>query len=729
MFGQAVIILNAALVVGALCLSDAGAADYGGEQSGPHWSLKPVQQVEPPDVDYPDWSRPIDRFVHAKLMEQELVPAPLADRRTLIRRATFDLIGLPPTQVEIADFLAEPAEDEMAFANLVDRLLTSPHYGERWGRHWLDIARYADTQGDVADYPIPDAWMYRNWVIDALNADMPYNQFVQAQIAGDVLARDAEDPQQFKELHVATGFIALSRRFGNTKSFEHHLTIEDTIDTIGRGILGLTLRCARCHDHKFDPLSTKDYYGLYGIFASTRYPSMGSTDEKTPSDLAPLSREEHVGAELDEYWELLERYQLQLRNQNRVWLMPKLAAYRRLASDLSAAEKNGEDTTELLRRREELLDTFEGKYRELMEHGVDWVKQQKEQLATNPPCQTVFAVSEGDSADVREHLRGNPKTPGDVVPRGVPHVIAGPHAPVITPSSGSGRLELARWMTSPENPLTARVIVNRVWHYHFGRGIVSTPSNFGIRGRPPSHPELLDYLASDFMAEGWSLKGLHRRIMRSRTYRLASLDVAGNAAKDPDNTYLWEYRRRRLEAEAIRDAMLAVSGQLDRTPSVSHPFLPWHQWGYSLNAPFKEVFRTQRRSVYLMTQRLFEHPLLALFDVADTTVSTAVRKSSSVPGQTLFLMNSPFVREQAAAFAERLTDSQAEDVQRVELAYQLALGRPPNEQESTEVIDYLRSCQARWEDRSEVERDEAQQQAWCGLARVLLSSNEFFFVE
>jgi hypothetical protein len=701
-----------------------------GNGANQHWSLQPVRQVELPEIGDPLWAAsPMDRFIFVRIGEQQLVPAPLAGRRTLIRRATFDLWGLPAKPEAIDTFLTDAAGDQTAFANLVERLLASPQYGERWGRHWLDIARYADTQGEVTDYPIPDAWKYRNWVINALNDDMPYDQFIQAQIAGDILAKDVEDPQQFQDLHHGTGLIALARRFGNNRYLDHHLTIEDTIDTIGRGVLGITLRCARCHDHKFDPVSTDDYYGLYGIFSSTRYPSMSSTDEQTPFNLAPLSRDEHVHQQFDEYWRLLDHYWQQIRNREKEFLKPTLDEFRVTTAAISAAEENGEASEKLQQRREELLAAFDGSYRELMEHGLDWLRDQKQELAKNPPCESVFAVSEGVVADCREHLRGDPKKLGDVVPRDVPRSIVGPDRPVISESYGSGRLELARWLTSPKNPLTPRVIVNRVWHYRFGRGLVATPSDFGVQGQRPSHPDLLDYLASEFIADGWSLKQLHRRMMASRTYRLASLDVSANTERDPNNIYLWKHSRRRLEAEAIRDAMLTVSGELDTTPGEGHPFGPWYDWDYNLNRPFKAVYPSRRRSVYLMTQRLFTHPVLSLFDQADTTQSTAVRKSSHVPSQSLFLMNSPYVHERAAAFSQRLIAASETGAARIELAYLWALGRSPSAEETADVIDYVQRSRAKWQDRAASSQLDAEKRAWSGVARTLLSCNEFVFVD
>ena len=513
-----------------------------------------------------------------------MTPTPETDRRSLIRRATFDLTGLPPTPDEIDTFLTDTSPE--AFQRVVDRMLDSPRYGERWGRHWLDVARYTDTQVDPGDFPIPTAHLYRNWVIDALNADMPYDRFVQAQIAGDLLANRSENLEEARWSVVATGFIAISRRFGNTQFADHHLTIEDTIDTIGRGIMGITLRLPRCHDHKFDPLLQSDYYRIYGILNSTRYPSMGASDARSPSSLSPLTPDPEDRKAADAYFAKLARYGYQIRNHHRSWLQPTLNEYEDVANVFEAGDLSSEAWAKSNRRRQELLAAFDAKFRDLMLHGLDWLKQEQKRMAENPPLEMVFAVGEAQPSDARVHRRGDPRNLGEVVRRRFPQtiVVASYRADFEEPNLiGSGRLELARWLTAADNPLTARVIVNRVWQRHFGRGIVATPSNFGIRGTAPSHPALLDYFTNIFVEEdGWSLKMLHRRIMLSRAYRAASHKIAANMRLDPENTYLWRYSRRRLDAESIRDAMLAVSGNLDLSRGGSFPFPHWVNGSFNL---------------------------------------------------------------------------------------------------------------------------------------------------
>ncbi len=428
----------------------AGGADEPDRIASDHWAFQPIERPEVPDVADPEWAgSPIDAFIHAGHVAGGVAPAPRADRLVLLRRATFDLLGLPPTPEEIAAFAADTSAD--AFPRAIDRLLASPHYGERWGRHWLDVARYADTAGDVGDYPIPTARLYRDWVIDSLNADLPIDRFLEAQIAGDLLAAsepvptadptapdDAAALRHRRDLSMATGFISLSRRFGNTKAESMHLTIEDTIDTVGRGMLGLTLRCARCHDHKFDPLLATDYYRLYGIFASTRYPWMGMSVEKSPAALVPLSLDPDAPAKADAYWDTIARYEYQINNHHRPWLKPALAAF--TANEKARAAAGDDDRArraDLDRRREELLAAHDGKFRELMLHGLDWLKAEKQRLAANPPFPMLYAVSEGQPADARLHRRGNPELLGDAVPRGMPEVVAGDHPPTIAADAGT----------------------------------------------------------------------------------------------------------------------------------------------------------------------------------------------------------------------------------------------------------------------------------------------------
>ncbi len=690
-----------------------------------NWAFFPRQVVEPPRVDAPRWSRSgIDRFLEHSRRESGLVAVPRAEQRTLIRRATFDLVGLPPSPEEVAAFLADTANDRAAFAKVVDRLLTSRHYGERAGRLWLDVARYADTQGDVGDIPIQTAWLYRNWVIDSLNDDLPFDEFVRAQIAGDLIARDVQDEQRVRGLTVATGFIALSRRFGNTKKDDIHLTIEDTIDTVGRGVLGLTLRCSRCHDHKFDPVLNTDYYGLYGIFESTVYPWMGMSNEKSPSALSPAIPNPRTFEIAEQYWRLITRYEYQINNHFRPWLKPTLVEFE-FVSEQIESKPAPEKLKTLQTRREELLQFRDGKFRELMLHGLNWIRKEKTRLAENPKIEFVFAVSEGEPHDAHIHRRGHPGRQGRKTPRRFLQAIDGTEPPGIT--SGSGRLELARWLTRQEHPLTARVIVNRIWQQHFGRGLVATPDNFGRQGAKPSHPELLDWLAEQFVREGWSLKKLHRRIMLTESYQLSSSGVSDELnASDPENVYLARFGRRRLDAESIRDSLLAVSGQLDRTQGESHSIAPWYKSRFSLNSPFHAELPSNRRSVYLLTQRLFRHSFFGLFDGPDRNSSTSSRGASSVPSQALFLMNSEFVRDQARALASRLVSEADSDDSRISRLCELAFGRQSNESERESFREFLTGYRSASRPGGDTADAPAELVALC---RAVLTSNEFFFID
>jgi hypothetical protein len=658
--------------------------------SGRHWAFEKVERIEPP-LDPSHWSeRPIDRFITAKQRAAGVSHVGPAGKRTLIRRVTFDLIGLPPRPDEVVEFVSD--RSAVAFSRVVERLLASPHYGERWGRHWMDVVRYADTAGDNADYPVPEAALYRNYIIDSFNKDKPFDCFVREQLAGDVLAKQGPT-DHYADSIIATGFLALSRRYATAPFELWHLTLEDAIETTGRAFLGLTLRCARCHDHKFDPVTQRDYYGLYGVFASTTFPYAGS--EEFQSQKLPRMN----------FVPLLEPRRAE----------PTLNAYRlRIA--------------ELERKVQSLVSTKDPKEKQgVSALSAELFALKRASLPDNLPGG--YAVTEGPSVDVAIQRRGDPATPGAVVPRGVPRFdFLAANPPTAVPAQSSGRLELANWLTHPAHPLMARVMVNRIWQHHFGRGIVATPSNFGVRGEPPTHPELLDWLASRFVESGWSIKDIHREIVMSRTYQLASDLETRDDSRDPANRLLDHFPRRRLDAESIRDAMLAVSGQLDSQRPQSHPFPPIDAWHWTQHDAFKAVYATNHRSVYLMTQRLVKHPYLAIFDGPDTNASTDVRTHSTVPLQALYLMNNPFVQEQARGFANRLIASSTDRVVRIELAYELAWGRTPEPSEIERAIRFLHQTLAALTTNG-TPRDSAESDAWTSLAKVLLTANEFLYID
>ena len=641
-----------------------------------HWAYQPP--VDPPVPQMPSAAgaavHPIDAFIQAKLAEKGIAQVGPADKRTLLRRVTYDLTGLPPAPADLDSFEGDASSD--AFTNVVERLLASPAYGERWGRHWLDLVRYADTAGETGDYPAMLAWKYRNYVIAAFNADKPYDRFLREQIAGDLVA-DPSDPAAFAEAITATGFLAIARRFGFDTVSHMHLTYQDMIDTVGQATIGLTVGCARCHDHKYDAITAADYYALYGIFESTKLSFPGDEQTKRPRDMVPLLPPD------------------QLAGPRRAF-ETRLAVTERLLNEAEAEKK-----------------------------GVDELKKQHESLKFAPPFPTAYGAVEGTPKNTKIQKRGEPKRPGDEVPRRFLAVLGG--EPVPAEEKGSGRRQLADWIASPANPLTARVIVNRVWQHHFGEGLVATENDFGVRGAAPTHPELLDWLACRFVENGWSIKWLHRLILSSETYRLASTFDAAAAAADPDDTLLWRFRRRRLSAEEMRDSLLVLGGTLDQTPGEGHPFPPVTDWGFSQHNPFAGIYDTPKRSVYLMTPRLGRHPLLALFDGADANASTPHRVATTVPTQALFWMNAPLVHEQSLAFAARLL-VEPNPTARTTLAYREAFGRRPTDAEQAEAADFVARYRAAL-DSTDIPAADRDRQAWAGFARTMFAANEFLHVD
>jgi hypothetical protein len=651
------------------------------------WSFKPVSQPTPPAVRNAAWpANALDRFILARLEERGLAPAPDADRRSLIRRATYDLTGLPPTPDAVESFVNDPSPD--AFARVVDRLLDSPAYGERWGRHWLDVVRYADTAGDNSDFPIPQMHRYRDWVIDAFNRDLPFDRFIREQIAGDLLPAASEEAH-FQQV-IATGYIANARRFGSrVDDYPQHLTIEDTLDNLGRAFLGLSLSCARCHDHKFDPIPTDDYYALYGIFNSTRYPWPGIELDQRQRDLVALvAPGQRASAE-----KALRDHDAETRR-----LQKEVQKLKDSLKSTPAAEKKSV---------EERIQSAEAAVRN--------------HAAKAPAVPRTYAVAEtAAGADVAVQAKGDPAKPGRIAPRRFLQVLGGSALPAGT--TASGRLELAGWIADPSNPLTARVLVNRVWHHHFGRGLVPTPNDFGRQGRPPSHPELLDWLAQRFRESGYSIKALHRLIMASRAYRQSTARTAEAIERDPTNELLGSYPRRRLDAESIRDTLLSLGGSLDTTPAGAHPFPPETEWKFTQHNPFRAVYESRRRSVYLMTQRIQRHPFLATFDGADPSTSTGARMTSTTPVQALFLLNDPLVHEQSSAFAARILREPGDPPARIRRAYALAFARHPDPAEADEAVRFLERVAT--DDSPAGERA-----AWEAFARALFRLNEFVYLD
>ncbi len=661
------------------------------------WSFQAVKRPAIPEVADHRWdSNPVDAFIVSKLKARNLAPGQPAEKRTLIRRATYDLTGLPPTTSELDAFLED--DSPRAFEKVVYRLLSTRQYGERWGRHWLDLVRYADTAGDAGDYPVPEAYKYRNYVIDSFNRDQPYDEFVREQIAGDLLP--FENDEERWEQTIATGYIAISRRIGVSPQNLKHITIENTLDNLGKTFLGLTLGCARCHGHKFDPIPTEDYYALYGIFASSVYPHAGAEHKPHRQDFVYQVGKSKANEMLRPYREELDVWNRKERE--------KFAEYQ------SFQQRKITDAT----RTREIV------WQELID-----LREQRRPIAERfPPLEIAYAIQDGDAHDAhdaRVHEAGDPKEPGRLVRRGFLQILGGQQ--LQEGHQGSGRRELAEWLADAKNPLTARVAVNRIWHDHFGRGLVKTTSDFGLRGTPPTHPELLDFLASYLIEHGWSFKRMHRLIMLSQTYQLASADVPNNSAIDPENDLLWRANRRRLDAEQIRDSLLTFSGRLDLSPGGRHPFPHRLTYFYRQHEPFVAEFPTQKRSVYIMQQRIQKNPYLDLFDGPDGNRSLPTRNATTTTLQALFLMNSKFIHDQAKMIAERLLVEAKDIPSRVDRAYRTIFGRPADADETARAMEFLQAAGKQLAQAGD--KTQRRRLAWAAYLRSMISSNEFMFIE
>jgi hypothetical protein len=705
------------------------------------WSYQPVKDPPIPAVRNPAWpAGPIDYFVLQKLEQKGLTPAPPAEKRTLIRRATFDLTGLPPTPEEVEAFVAD--ETSEAFEKVIDRLLASPAYGERWGRHWLDVVRYADTSGCNSDFPIPSAGKYRDWVVKSFNDDKRYDRFIREQLSGDLLG--AKDAAEERQNLIATGYLAIARRFGSRNN-ENHLTVEDTIDNVGKAFLGLSVSCARCHDHKFDPIYSTDYYGLYGIFASTKLSFPGTEIYRHTKDFVPVGTDDEVKSFYDYQAELaalddrieeltVERAQVQARMvaADSAAIDSGFTGLRATGQALAVPSAGAQPAAVLLQVATAAVQPpMPPGGRTLDQVKADQLeaKNRQQQLEYRPPkVEKIYAATDGRPSDAKIHRKGDPKILGEDVPRGFLKVLGGATLDSEEAATTSGRLQLATWIADPANPLTARVMVNRVWQYHFGRGIVQTPNDFGTRGKRPTHPELLDWLASRFVASGWSVKAMHKLIMLSRAYRMGAQDNPAYVLADPNNDLLWKFDQRRLSAEEIRDSMLTVSALLDRSPAGEHPFPDEGDWRYTQHRPFVAVYETNHRSIYLMQQRIRKHPFLSIFDGADTNATTATRSPSTTPVQALFMMNDKLAHEAADKLAVRVGLAFNEDPRRIDYAYRLCFARPAAEDEVAVGRQYLQSCREQLNSAG-IPWDQQGRAALASYMRVLMSSNEFLYVD
>ena len=625
------------------------------------WSFRPPVDPPLPEVKDPTWPvDPIDHFILARLEKEALAPAPPAPRGTLLRRTFYDLIGLPPSPREMQDFLTDSSPE--AFEKVVDDLLARPEFGERWGRHWLDVTRFAESSGGGRSMIFPDAWRFRDYVIRSFNNDKAFDQLIREHLAGDILPTSS--PEEKNEALIASGFLVLGPM--NYELQDHELLkaefVDEQIDTVGRTFLGMTLGCARCHDHKFDPIPTSDYYALAGIFESTRSMGRGSAASGVTSFATTKLAVPETPAQIT--------------------LREKIALLDSQISALKSGEQPPADEIKSLEQEHKALVA---------------------RLAKGEAM--AMAASEADVVgDAHIRIRGQVRNKGKKVPRGFLTVASTPGHKAVIPPDQSGRLQLADWIASPDHPLTARVMVNRIWKHLLGEGLVRTTDNFGRTGELPSHPELLDHLAIRFTKNKWSVKSLIRAIVLSKSYRQSSL---ADHDRDPENRLLGRAHRKRLEGEAIRDAILTISGQLDP----ARGGLTLHKPGkYDLNYEIK----SRHRSVYVPWLRNSTLDLFEVFDVANPNLVVGRRPVTNLPTQALFLMNNPFIREQAAQTAQRLMAEKAT----VEQAYQLILSRPPSESERLTTVGFLGEFPP-----------EEQEEAWTQLCQTLFACLDFRFID
>jgi hypothetical protein len=689
------------------------------------WAYQPIRRPPVPQVRDESWvHNPIDAFVLAKLEAAGLKPAPPADRVALIRRVYFDLIGLPPTPAEVEAFVNDTSPN--AYEKLIDRLLLSPHYGERWGRHWLDLVRYAETNGYERDGAKPHVWRYRDYVVQSFNEDKPYDQFIREQIAGDDLTPLTD------EGIIATGYYRLGIWDDEPADAEQSRfdELDDILATTSQVFLGMTINCARCHDHKVDPILQKDYYRLLAFFRDVRGYGEGpakalgraASAEHTLTDLAALRRSPQDKQRLQE-----------LAAERRAALEQKVAFEDTVIKRMGAEDQRASENARTRPKVVEKLDAF---FTGSEKHQYTALTEKIAQLeaALDVPRDMALSVNNAPRQPEPTHvlIRGNPHAPGPVVEPGFPTVLGFDDPQIPAPSesarSSGRRRVLADWIASPENPLTARVMVNRVWHYHFGRGLVRSTSEFGGLGDKPTHPQLLDWLATRFVEGGRRLKAMHKLIMMSSTYRMSSADDQAALAKDPGNDLLWRFDMRRLSAEEVRDSVLAVNGSLNRQlggPSIytevpaavlATASMPQHAWGES---PPEQ--RT-RRSIYIFIKRSLIEPVLGTFDLADTDSSCPVRFATTVPTQALTMLNSEFFNKQAEIFAQRLVKEAGDrPADQVRLALQLALSREPRAAEIERGVALLRD----WQEHDGLAPEKALEY----LCLMVLNLNEFVYLD
>lgn len=696
-----------------------------------HWAFQPIGKPPVPEVRRREWPRTdIDRFVLARLESEGLAPVADAEKRVLLRRVHFDLTGIPPTPAEIEAFLADSAPD--AFARIVDSLLGSPEFGRRWGRHWLDVARYADSNGSDENFTYYDAWHYRNYVIDAFNADKPFNRFLSEQLAGDLLPYWTQ--RERDENVVATGFLVVGPKVIGATDKEQLLVdvIDEQLDTIGKAFLGLTIGCARCHDHKFDPIPAHDYYALAGILASTEtiHGNLLNRRDLTGWNLHPLGPDGQAAYDAFLAFEKsvneLTKEQKELRDERQTLTTGKgLAKGKAGGAQTRPGSGSGADP-----------DPDPGSDLKRIDARLAELGRKFDEFKKNPPRRPPLAMSVNDQErpePMRICIRGDAHDRGPTVPRGFLTAVA-PVGPPIAPEV-SGRTQLAEWLASERNPLTSRVAVNRIWMHLFGEGLVGTPDDFGTRGEPPSNPELLDHLAREFMNQGWSVKRLIRQIVLSRAYQLSSDFDRTAAARDPENRWQWRMNRRRLSVEALRDGLLAISGQLDRSPTqsvVAHLNIQATGVGVKPNP----VIPSFRRTIFLPVVRNDLPALFQLFDFGDALSVNGRRGATNVAPQALFMMNSPLVTEAADRTAARLLAGHAaSDEQLLDSFYQRILGRPPRRDEVGPSLELVHAALAEPAPASASastaaeERTAPRLRAWSLLGQALFCSTSFQYLD
>lgn len=691
------------------------------EETKNHWSFRPIERPEVPEVQNADWvENEIDAFILAGLESRGLTPNPEADRRQLVRRLYYDLLGLPPTPEQVEEFVNDNSPD--AWPRLIDRLLESPHYGEHWARYWLDLVRYAESNSYERDNPKPFVWRYRDYVIESFNNDKPYDQFVMEQLAGDEVDTVTRDSI------IATGYYRLG--LWDDEPADPELAyfdgLDDIVATTSQAFLGITMNCARCHAHKIDPVPQEDYYSFLAFFRNIRHYGVRGDDTVQAASVRPIATPEEAAAfeeELALYRAAVDEVRTQLEEmENR--FRPHLQG-----GEIDDFQDQGV--------REEILRRHIGEFisqEEFDEYAR--LRRQARRMRDNPPQSGAQALCVKEHDDTAPEtfvlIRGNPTSPGAVVEPAFPSVLSPPEPKIEVPSGGEScgrRRALAEWIVSPENPLAARVMANRIWQWHFGRGIVRSTNDFGLMGDRPTHPELLDWLAVEFRERGWSIKEMHRLILNSNTYRMSS---AGNDAAysvDPLNDSFWRFDMRRLRAEEVRDSILAVNGTLNLQtmfgPSVypvipdevlAGQSIPGHNWGDS------SVEDRSRRSIYIHIKRSLQVPLLSAFDVADADFTCPVRFATTQPTQALEMLNSDFLLEQAELLRNHLVEAVGDDSAAVVAEALLRVTQhPPTEEDVAHGIDLIASLEA--------EHDLSHADALKYFCLLALNLNEFLYLD